>query len=180
MMDLLFIIILIIICLCALLILSYIINYNKIQKYTVRINEAECEIDETLRKRYDTLVSMENIINDKTDLTQNNFSSFKSDKMTNFEIDRKLTKITETLNKIHMDYSDELNIEAYRNLLVDLKINEEKCDASKSYYNKYTTDLNMLIKKFPTNIIAKFHGVKERLYFDNKIMNDENIIDFKL
>ena len=61
-----------------------------------------------------------------------------------------------------------------------LKIIEEKSDAAKSYYNKYTTSLNLLIKKFPSNIIARIHGIEERFYFDNKNMNDNDILDFKL
>lgn len=160
--------------------LMYIMTYNRLQKYTIRIQEAESEIDEALRKKYDTLVQMEKVINDTVNLKQNNFVNFENSKMSNFEVDRRLTKIADTFTKIKNDYADELDIEAFRNLIVELKISGEKCDSAKTYYNKYTTDLNMIIKKFPSNIVARMHNIKERLYFDNKNMNDDDILDFKI
>lgn len=154
--------------------------YNRLQKYVVRIKEAESEIDETLRKRYDLLVSMESTINSNTELAQNNFKDFEKDKMSNFDVDRKLSKIKETFKMIGSDYPDRLDTEAFRNLLTEIKIIEEKSDAAKAYYNKYTTSLNMLIKRFPSNLVASVCHIEERLYFDNKNMNDKDILDFKL
>ena len=160
----------------------YIIIYNKIQNNTIRINEAESEIDESLRKRYDLLTQIEVYINNNTDLKQDNFKDLNKEdlRISNFEVDRKLTKITDTFSKIRQDYPDDLDTEAFRNFMIDLKINEEKNEAAKAYYNKYTTKLNSLIKKFPSNLIARIHKIDEHMYFDNKNMNDDNILDFKL
>lgn len=165
----------------ALIAILYIVLYNKLQNNLIRINESENEIDETLRKRYDLLVKMESLINNNTKLDQNNFKDFNSEtKISNFDADRKLTKITETFKKIRSDYSKELDIEAFNNILTELKINEEKNEAAKAYYNKFTTKLNLIIKKFPSNIIARIHKIKERNYFDNKNLYDDDILDFKL
>lgn len=158
----------------------YIVIYNKLQKYVIRIKEAESEIDETLRKRYDLLSSMESLINSNTDLKQDNFKDFETDKMSTFDVDRKLSKIKEIFKMIVSDYPDKLDNEAFRNLLIEIKIIEEKSDAAKAYYNKYTTSLNMLIKKFPSNLVATMSHIEERSYFDNKNMNDKDILDFKL
>ena len=65
-------------------------------------------------------------------------------------------------------------------IINNLKDNDEILEAAKSFYNKYTTEINLLIKKFPTNIIAKFHKIKLRNYFDGKNMFDDEIKDFKL
>ena len=176
------IVILVVVALASAITITYVLTYNKIQKYMIRINEAESQIDEALRKKYDILVSMENIINETLKLKQNNFSDLndKDVKISNFDMDRRLTKTVDLFKKIRSDYLEELDFEAFRTLLVDLKINEEKNDAAKKYYNKYTTQLNMLIKRFPSNIIAKIHSIKEHLYFDNKDMSDDDILDFKL
>lgn len=179
-MDTFTIIILILVAIGGLFGISYIMLYNRIQKYIVRINEAESKIDEALRKRYDILVNMEQEINSSTELKENNFENFKSDTMSNFDADRKLTKIRETFKNIKADFNDKLDNEKVRNLSTELKIVEEKSDAAKAYYNKYTTSLNLLIKKFPSNIVARIHNIDERLYFDNKNMNDKDILDFKL
>lgn len=176
------IVILVLIALAAVIAILYILIYNRLQKNLIRIKEAESQIDEILRKRYDILLSMENVINETLNLKQNNFSDIKSSelKISNFEFDRKLTKITDLFDKIQSDYQEELDTDLYRNLFVELKINEEKNEAAKKFYNKYTTSLNMLIKSFPSNIIARIHSIKERLYFDNKDMADDDILDFKI
>jgi LemA protein len=180
--EIVIIVILVIVAIIALLAILYVMTYNKLQKRIIRIKEAEAEIDETLRKKYDILVQMENVINDNTDLKQNNFEEFKKDdfKMSNFDVDRKLTKIADTFNKIKQDYPDDLDTDFFRNLVIDLKINEEKNEAAKSYYNKHTSSLNILVGKFPSNIIARIHKIEEHLYFDNKNMSDDDILDFKL
>lgn len=162
------------------LVIAYIFIYNKIQKRLVRIKEADAEIDETLRKRHDILLSMEKAITSSTEVKENNFEDFSKEKMSNFDADRRLSKIAENFKKIREDYPDELDNESFRKMVTELKIVEEKSDAAKAYYNKYTTSLNMLIKKFPSNIIARIHGIDERMYFDNKNMNDKDILDFKL
>ncbi len=166
----------------TLLAIIYITIYNRIQKNVIRINEAESEIDEALRKRYDMLVQIESIINENTEVKQNAFKDFNKDdlKMSNFDVDRKLTKITDTFNKIVQDYPENFDTDSFRELLTNLKINEEKNEATKAYYNKFTTSLNTLIKKFPSNIVARIHKISEHLYFDNKNMNDNDILDFKL
>lgn len=179
-MDKIIIIVFAVVAIIAIVAIVYIMIYNKLQKYKIRINEAESEIDETIRKRYDILQSLEKEINANTEIKQDNFKNIEKDKMSSFDADRTLTKITETFRKIKEDYPDKLDTEAFRNLFTEIKIVEEKSDAAKSYYNKYTTSLNLLIKKFPSNIIARIHGIDERFYFDNKNMNDSDILDFKL
>lgn len=166
----------------ALLAIIYILIYNNIQKNVIRIQSAEAEIDEALRCRYDILKNIENVINSNTNLAQDNFQEFAKEdlKISNFEMDRKLSKISDLFTKIKSDYPDDLETETFRNLIVDLKINEEKLVASKAYYNRFTTKLNTIIKKFPSNIIARIHKVDVRNYFDNKNMNDDDILDFKL
>lgn len=179
-MDTAILILLVIAGLVAISIFTYIMDYNKLQKYIVRIQEAENEIDDSLRNRYDILVQMEKVINDMLNLKQNNFEGFESNKMSNYDVDRKLTRVTDIFNKIYNDFADELDIDSYNNLVNELKVVEEKCDSAKTYYNKYTTELNLIIKKFPSNIVARTHNIDERPYFDNKNMKDQDIFDFKI
>ena len=179
-MDTIVLIVLVIILIVLGLASGYIAIYNRLQKCIIRINEAESQIDDSLRKRYDILSAMEKIINEQAHLNQNNLNEFKSNEMSNFEVDRNLTKIADLFKKIYFDYEKELDIPAYKENVIMLKQNNEMCDAAKSYYNKYTTNLNLLVKKFPTNVIAKLHGINVRSYFDNKNLNDEDIYDFKI
>lgn len=178
-MDKIVLIILALIAVFAILAAIYIFVYNRLQKYTVRIKEAESEVKETLKRRYELLMKIEEEINSATGLKQNNFKDFKFEEMTNFDIDRKLFKVMSTFEKIRDDYPDRLDTESFRNLMIDIKIVDEKIVAAKAYYNKYTTSLNMMIKKFPSNIIARIHRIEEGEYFNNKNMNYQEIINFK-
>ena len=56
----------------------------------------------------------------------------------------------------------------------------EKLQAAKSYYNKYTSELNDLIRTFPSNIVARMHNINIKPFFDGKNMEDEIVDDFKL
>ena len=50
----------------------------------------------------------------------------------------------------------------------------------RDYYNANITNYNKMIKKVPTNIIAKIKKYKERPFYDLKDMTDEDYQDFKL
>ena len=78
---------------------------------------------------------METLINSNTDLNQRNFEGFETDNMSNFDVDRKLSKIKEIFKMIGADYPDKLDNENFRNLMIEIKIIEEKSDAAKAYYN---------------------------------------------
>ncbi|MCI8498613.1 MAG: LemA family protein [Bacilli bacterium] len=178
-MDKIIIVILALIACFTLLAAIYIYFYNRLQKFLIRIKESEIEVTDSLKKRYELLVKMEQEINTITGLKQDNFKDFKSEEMSNFDVDRKLFKIMSTFEKIKEDYSDKLDVEAFRNLEIEIKIVDEKIVAVKAYYNKYTTSLNMLIKRFPSNIIARIHRIEEGEYFNNKNMNYQEIMSFK-
>lgn len=139
---------------------------NKQKKDYIRINTAEEAINASLDERLNLLKEIEQIINNSTELNQNNFKSLNIDELDSFEFDRKLSKITELFNKIRSDYEVELDKEDFRDLMTKLKINEEKNEASKSYYNKYAEDLNSRISSFPANIIAKISGTDKKEMFD--------------
>ena len=44
----------------------------------------------------------------------------------------------------------------------DSKKAAEKLQAAKSYYNKYTSELNDSIRTFPSNIVSRLHRIDWR------------------
>lgn len=62
----------------------------------------------------------------------------------------------------------------------DSKKAAEKLQAAKSYYNKYTSELNDSIRTFPSNIVSRLHRIDIKPFFDGKNMEDEIVDDFKL
>ncbi len=161
----------------------YIVLYNKIQNNIIRINEAESIIDEALRERFDLVDQAANIIDQEIQIKPdifNEIKELKNKKSTNFDFDRKTTEGIGLIQQIKKDYSSLDNNKSFKEIMQNIRNSEEKVQAGKSFYNKYTSNLNLFIRKFPSNIIARIHGIKEKKYFDNKDMNDEIINDFKI
>ena len=104
----------------------------------------------------------------------------KKEDISNFDLDRKIIEGENLIHQVKNDYKSLNDNEEYISIINDLKDSDELLEAAKSFYNKYTTEIDLLIKKFPTNIIAKFHKIKLRNYFDGKNMFDDEIKDFKL
>ncbi len=182
-MKIILIVVLILIILLGLFIMNYIFKYNLLQSLNIKINEAENIIDNELRNKYDLIIRSSSIINKliKKEITYfKDLSNLKSDTISNFEFDRKITEGENIIYKVKNDYKSLNENEEFQEIYNSIKNSDEILEASKSFYNKYTTELNLLIKKFPTNIIAKIYKIKLRNYFDGKNMFDDEIKDFKL
>ena len=83
-------------------------TYNRFQIFTIRINEAETNIDSVLRKRFDLLNKSIEIIKENTDTDDNVLGlieKLKSKKLSNFELDRKLYDAMKEFNKYKERYS---------------------------------------------------------------------------
>ena len=182
-MNIIMIIILNAIILIGILIISYIYNFNNLQEKNIKINESESIIDNELRNKYDLIMKSSTTINKllKKEVTYfKDLEKLKKDNISNFDLDRKITEGENLIDQVKNDYKSLEDNEEYISIINDLKDSDEILEAAKAFYNKYTTEINLLIKKFPTNIIAKFHKIKLRNYFDGKNMFDDEIKDFKL
>ena len=174
-----FLIIVIIICLIG---IYYAVSFNTLNDLKTKIHEAESIIDESLRNKYDILMRVSNHLKKHMDNNKNYFKEYeklKDTNMTNFDMDRKLnegyTLILKMMDDLKLNNDEEINSE-----IETIKRIDEKLTAAKNYYNKNTSEENAIVRKFPTNIIAKIHGFKIKLFFDGKDMDDEIIDDFKM
>ena len=161
----------------------YIYQYNKLQHSKTKIDHAECLIDEALRNRYDMLVKADKLIKTELDSDKTYFKGLekvKNENISNFDLDRKLTEYLNLLEQIKVDNPDLTNKKGFKELMSDNKKSCEKLQAAKSYYNKYTSELNDLVRTFPSNVVARIHGITIKSLFDGKNMEDEIIDDFKL
>ena len=172
---------LIIVIIVSLIGIYYAISFNTLNDLKTKIDEAESIIDEALRTKYDTLIRISNRIRSFMENNKNYFREYeklKDTNITNFDMDRKLnegyTLILKMVEDLKID-DEELNQE-----LDQIKRLDEKLTAEKNYYNKNTSEENAIVRKFPTNMIARIHGFKVKLFFDGKDMDDEIIDDFKM
>lgn len=150
--------------------------YNRFQSYIIRINEAENFIDTTLRKRYDLLNKSIDIIKAHTNKKNNILDSIdkmKSKKLSNFEFDRQLYESIKEFNRYKEENEELSNNENF--LKIDLALFESEAEivAARKYYNDIITDYNMLLTKFPNNIVGKACKYKKRTYFDGKNLDSD-------
>ena len=57
---------------------------------------------------------------------------------------------------------------------------DESLSAYIKYYNENIVGYNTFIRKFPYNIIGIILKYEEKMFFDGKDLNDDNIKDFKI
>lgn len=165
------------------IVMYFIIKYNQIQFYITKIEKSEGIIDETLRERYDLISKTIKIIKNKVKSTKDYFKDFnklKDEKISNFDLDRRLTEILTLCETVKSDYEEIESNKDLKILFKELKHNEEKLTATKNYYNKNTNELNGIIRKFPINIMSLFFKIKVRPFFDGKDLTDDIVDDFKL
>ena len=161
----------------------YVYQYNKLQHSKTKIDHAECLIDEALRNTYDILVKADKVIQSEVGEDKTYFKGLdkvKNENISNFDLDRKLTEYIALLDQIKLDFPDLANNKGFKDILNEMKKASEKLQAAKSYYNKYTSELNDLIRTFPSNLVARLHAINIKPFFDGKNMEDEIVDDFKL
>lgn len=153
----------------CLLLIGFISIYNRYQTYIIRINEADAFIDTTLRKRFDLLNKSIDIIKknskNKTEDVLNIISNLRSKKINNYELDRLLYDGINEFDK----YKEEIKeLKLNKNFIkIELGLTESEAEivAARKYYNDIINDYNILIKKFPTNIVGILSGYKPNDYF---------------
>lgn len=162
------------------LIIFYATIYNRFQNYIIRINTVEKDIDNTLRNKLDIVNRAIKIINNNVKDTKLNEPNFKKDKLSNFDLDRKITSLINELVQLKDKHSKLSNNDNFNTAWFDLNEVDEELLAYKSYYNNNIIKFNKLIRMFPSNIVGKIARFKEKLFYDGKDMNDEDIKDFKV
>ena len=147
------------------IVLIWIINtFNKYQAFLIRINEAEANIDTTLRKRFDLLNKSIGIIEENTDEENvlEQITKLRSKKLSNFDLDRQLYEGINEYSRYKEMYGKLKNNTDF--LKIDLGINETEAEivALRRYYNDIITDYNKLSKTFPSNLVGLVCGYKKR------------------
>lgn len=182
-MDVLIVTLFIVILLFCIISLIYMLIYNKVNDLIIRINEAEANIDNSLRNKYDLINRSVSIIKGNMEVDSNVFEEIvklRSRKISNFELERKLSAAySEFL--LYKDKNNELkSSEEMIKIAISLEELNDKLSVLIEYYNDNITKYNKLITMFPTNVIAKINKFNTKLFFDRKDMSDDDYNDFKL
>lgn len=157
--------------------------FNKFQDSIIKLNEVESKIDETLRNKFDSLIEMNNIIKEsiksKKEVLED-LNVYKNKKLSSFDLDRKLCEASSKINFVRKQYTELHDIENLNKLAYDVEDMDESLAAYKKYYNENIVEFNSLIRKIPYNFIGKLYKYKEKNFFDERNLNDDDNKDFKL
>lgn len=146
-----------------------IINSIKLKSLNLKIIEAEKNITDVLKEKYELLVNINNIMKtkDKEDFLKD-IELIEVDKISNFELNNHLTKYDKTITEL-IEYNKEIIFdEEEQEEFEKLRKTDLNRLAIEKYYNDNATIMNKLINIFPASIIAKFKKYKEKEIFSNK------------
>lgn len=163
--------------------IGFAVLFNSFQNYIIRMNEAEANIDSTLRKRFDLLNKSVTIIKTTAKIEDNimeDIENLRSQKLSNFDFDRKLYDLINEFNKYKELYPELKQNDTFVTIDIELSESEAEIVAFRKYYNDIVTDFNKLIHRFPSNIVAVICRYKHKNYFDGKDMTDDDTEDFKV
>ena len=182
-MDMLILILFILIVLFCIIALIYMLTYNKINDLIIRINEVEANIDTNLRNKYDLINRSVSIVKGNIEIKNDNFEEIvklRSRKISNFELERKLTNAHSELISVKDKYEELDKNEELIKIMINLDEISEHLSILIEYYNTNITKYNKAITMFPNNIVAKVNKFNTKLFFDRKDMSDNDYNDFKL
>lgn len=158
----------------AILGLLVILIYNSLIQLANRTNEAWADIDVQLRRRYDLIPNLINLVkvyakHEKTvfeDISKARAEALKANTVHDKESADNLVRVA--LGKLIAIAEDYPQLRASRNftqLQDELTDTENMIALSRRFYNGNVRDLNTKIETFPNNLIAKLFNFQNREYF---------------
>lgn len=152
--------------------LLIITNYNKFQYSSIKISEAENNIDILLEKKIDYISRFIPLIkeNSKEDCKLlEKINLLKNKSYNNFELNKELSDYNKELREILDTNEKLLKLDNINNLYQEYLDNEEDLEASKEYYNDNVSEYNKLVHLFPSNIVGILFKFKHKdFYIDEK------------
>ena len=176
-MDILLIILAILIILGGIIYVTYIYTNNKYQDITLRIEEVEELIDETIKAKYNTINQVISQIHKiDEDIKGNIFDEIiklRSRKISNYELDKKIKNAYTELESIK-DNNDKLKDDKdIKKSIKELKEYDKKLTTLHKYHDTNVEIYNKMLEKFPTNIIANINKYKPKdLYNKEETINE--------
>lgn len=177
-MNTIIIILLTLVIIITLLISLYIKEKSNLLYYKIRVDKAEKEIEDELDNRYKLVKEAEKSIKKSTKMDLKNFKELDELKSKNtispIDLDNKLVETISTIYLIQDDYPKLAKKKDMKEILRNLDESDTKITAAKSFYNENNKKLIELIKRFPSNIIAKIKSIQIQPSYEVKEVFNEN------
>ena len=173
-------IIIIVVAIVLICLIAFISISNNLNRYQVKIDEANSGIDVALTKRYDVLTKMIEVVKGYA----------KHEKETLFEVinlrkemslgekaaeNAKMDKNMEKINVLAESYPELKSSENYNTLQKTIVDVEEHLQASRRMYNANVSKFNQALVTFPSSMIASMKGLTKKDFFEAEETKREDV-----
>lgn len=158
--------------------------YNRFIKLTNKVQSAWSDIDTHLKKRYDLIPNLVNIIkgyakHEKETLERvvelRNQAQRAETTKDQEQAETMLTGALKSLFALSEAYPDLKANTNFLDLQETLKVVEDDINMARRYYNGSVQEYNTAIQMFPANFLAQMFGFKDADFFEAEIGERENV-----
>jgi len=164
----------IVLAIAVIAILYIVAVYNGLVRRRVRIDEAWADIDVQLKRRYDLVPNLVEIVKGYMQHERQVFESVTNARAAamdakpgkeKLEKENQFSQTLKTLFAVAENYPELKANQNFLELQRELTDTEDKIQASRRFYNANVRDYNIAIQSFPTSIMASIFGFKARELF---------------
>ena len=140
---------------------------EKLESIIKNLDNTEQECFDKLKNKYDYIIRLINIIEDKYKIESKVFEDAKKmkiDSIKSYKNEKILNKCYKEILQIKED-NKKTKVRSFKDIINDYEDNELLIISLRTYYNKYVLEYNNLIKKFPYNIIILWKCKIHFFYF---------------
>jgi len=161
------------------LLLVYILIYNRLISFRQKAREAWSGIDVQLKRRYDLIPRLIDVVKAYAiheqslfeSVTQMRFQALSSNSNSPQALGKAEYKLSGELHSIFAVAENYPNLRANENYLKlqrELAETEDQISASRNIYNSNVGAFNNKIESFPQNVVAGIQGFKKMEFFKNE------------
>ena len=167
-----------------LLILYILITYNSLVKSRNYVREAFSTMDVYLKKRWDLIPNLVEVVKAYAKHEQETFNkitSLRANSYDSMSVEKKLNvneQVTQGISKIMAISENYPELKASENFLElsrELTNIEEEIANSRKYYNGTVRIFNNRTQMFPSNIVASIFGFKQANMFEANVEEKKNV-----
>ena len=168
----------------ALLVIYVLVTYNGFVKIKNRVEEAFSTMDVYLKKRWDLIPNLVEVVKAYAKHEQETFNkitSLRANSYDSMSVEKKLNvneQVTQGISKIMAISENYPELKASENFLElsrELTNIEDEIANSRKYYNGTVRIFNNRTQMFPSNIVASIFGFKQANMFEANVEEKKNV-----
>lgn len=179
--------ILLILCILVVLIGLSIILFKyfneRINLLLKRLDQSETEYNSKIKNKYNIIVRMINIVENRYKTHSKVFDDIKKikiDEMSNIKSEELFNKCYKEIIEIKEDNKKVREVKSFKEVIEEYNENELHLISLRTFYNKYTLEYNNIIKKIPYNIVSLIKRYKPKSLLDGKEIESEYTNDLEV